>query len=339
MLAPYANKPDVARATPNATDEDLKATIAKVDARGWQVMTHAIGDARDPAGARRLRARGEDEPRAGARTAAPHRAHRDHRPRRHPAVRRARRDRRACSRSTATRARTRSWCGRATSGEDRASRGLGLPQHPQGRRPARVRQRLAGGHPRPARGPHRRGEPHHAGRRPRRRVVPGRTHPAGAGARGLHQRRGVRVVRRAAQGPLAKGQLADLVVFSKDLFALPAAKLLDAQVTHTIFDGRVVYERRRTTRRRRRPRTDSAAAADTGTGPIPSVPVPTPRPRRDPPSTQGRACPPRPPSPPPLVEHLPFRVHQLHVQGHLPGRVRRATEARVEGADRPPRRG
>jgi predicted amidohydrolase YtcJ len=45
------------------------------------------------------------------------------------------------------------------------------------------------------------------------------------------------------KGKLAPGYLADLVILSADIFALPTDKLLDAEVDVTIFDGRVVYER------------------------------------------------------------------------------------------------
>jgi Amidohydrolase family len=45
------------------------------------------------------------------------------------------------------------------------------------------------------------------------------------------------------EGTIAKEMLADLVVFSTDLFTLPPDKLLDAEVTTTIFDGKVVYTR------------------------------------------------------------------------------------------------
>jgi hypothetical protein len=45
------------------------------------------------------------------------------------------------------------------------------------------------------------------------------------------------------KGRLAPGMLADLVVLSRNVFDLPAARVLDAVVTHTIFDGKLVYER------------------------------------------------------------------------------------------------
>jgi predicted amidohydrolase YtcJ len=43
------------------------------------------------------------------------------------------------------------------------------------------------------------------------------------------------------KGTLAPGMLADLVVLSTDVFALPPEKVQDALVTTTIFDGRVVF--------------------------------------------------------------------------------------------------
>lgn len=45
------------------------------------------------------------------------------------------------------------------------------------------------------------------------------------------------------QGTLAKTMLADLVIFNGDLFNLPPDKILDAEVSVTIFDGKVVYTR------------------------------------------------------------------------------------------------
>jgi predicted amidohydrolase YtcJ len=45
------------------------------------------------------------------------------------------------------------------------------------------------------------------------------------------------------RGTLARDMLADIVILSADLFKLSADKLLDAVVTVTIFDGKVVYDR------------------------------------------------------------------------------------------------
>jgi predicted amidohydrolase YtcJ len=44
------------------------------------------------------------------------------------------------------------------------------------------------------------------------------------------------------KGTLAPGMLADIVVLTSDIFA-PDARLLDAEVALTIFDGRVVFDR------------------------------------------------------------------------------------------------
>jgi predicted amidohydrolase YtcJ len=45
------------------------------------------------------------------------------------------------------------------------------------------------------------------------------------------------------KGVLAPGMLADIVVLSTDILALPPDQLLDGQVDVTIFDGKVVFER------------------------------------------------------------------------------------------------
>ncbi len=44
-------------------------------------------------------------------------------------------------------------------------------------------------------------------------------------------------------GMLKVGMLADVVVWSSDLFALPVDRVKDAEVVTTIFDGRIVYEK------------------------------------------------------------------------------------------------
>jgi predicted amidohydrolase YtcJ len=44
MLEPYANRPSV-KGDARFTPEQLNKAVAMLDARGWQVMTHAIGDA------------------------------------------------------------------------------------------------------------------------------------------------------------------------------------------------------------------------------------------------------------------------------------------------------
>ena len=47
----------------------------------------------------------------------------------------------------------------------------------------------------------------------------------------------------AKKGSIAKGKLADLVVLSDDIFAIPPEKIADTKVDMTIFDGRIIYER------------------------------------------------------------------------------------------------
>ena len=44
MLEPYTNRP-AAKGHANFTPEQLNKVVAMLDRRGWQVMTHAIGDA------------------------------------------------------------------------------------------------------------------------------------------------------------------------------------------------------------------------------------------------------------------------------------------------------
>jgi hypothetical protein len=45
------------------------------------------------------------------------------------------------------------------------------------------------------------------------------------------------------KGTLERDHLADLVILSADIFALPPARLLDTRVVFTIVDGKVVYRR------------------------------------------------------------------------------------------------
>lgn len=45
------------------------------------------------------------------------------------------------------------------------------------------------------------------------------------------------------KGQIVPGMLADIVVLSDDIFSLPSSRLLEAVVVFTIFDGKVVYER------------------------------------------------------------------------------------------------
>ncbi len=46
------------------------------------------------------------------------------------------------------------------------------------------------------------------------------------------------------RGSLAQGKLADITVFDRNLLKIPPADILNAEVTHTIVDGRIVFEKR-----------------------------------------------------------------------------------------------
>jgi predicted amidohydrolase YtcJ len=47
-----------------------------------------------------------------------------------------------------------------------------------------------------------------------------------------------------SKGSIKEGKLADLVVLDHDIFVVPASEWLETQVVYTIFDGRIVYERK-----------------------------------------------------------------------------------------------
>ena len=87
MLAPYANNPTTGHA--NYTPQELQRIVTMMDRRGWQVMTHAIGDGAVRMTLDAYEAAAKANPGAEGRPPAPRRARRDHRPRRLPAVRAA----------------------------------------------------------------------------------------------------------------------------------------------------------------------------------------------------------------------------------------------------------
>ena len=45
------------------------------------------------------------------------------------------------------------------------------------------------------------------------------------------------------KGVIARDMLADLIILSEDIFDRPADAITEAEVTTTIFDGQVVFER------------------------------------------------------------------------------------------------
>ncbi len=46
------------------------------------------------------------------------------------------------------------------------------------------------------------------------------------------------------RGSLVQGKLADITVFDRNLLKIPPADILNAEVTHTVVDGRIVFEKR-----------------------------------------------------------------------------------------------
>jgi predicted amidohydrolase YtcJ len=46
------------------------------------------------------------------------------------------------------------------------------------------------------------------------------------------------------KGSIERGKLGDLVVLSKDIFHIDPVEIQNARVDMTIFDGRVVFERK-----------------------------------------------------------------------------------------------
>jgi predicted amidohydrolase YtcJ len=241
MLAPYANRPGV-QGEPMIAPDRLNRVVASLDARGWQLMIHAIGDAGirqaldayehasrvNPAPARGRRHRIEhiettdpaDIPRFGALgvIASMQPFHANPSPNQIDV-----------------------WS--ANIGPDRASRGWVYASI------SKAGGRLALGSDWPV-----------VTLDPRMGVnmAVNRTTPEGTPAGGWYPQERMPLARvleaytsgaawasfdEQRKGKIAPGMLADLVVLSKDLFDLPAAKILDAVVAYTIFDGKVVYER------------------------------------------------------------------------------------------------
>lgn len=241
MLAPYANRPDSAGHA-NIPDETLRRAVTRLDARGWQVMIHAIGDAaiRQALDAYEAAARANPVPDRGRRHRIEHIETTD------PAdVPRFGALGVIASMQPfhANPSPNQIGVWAANIGPERASRGWAYASI------AAAGGRLAFGSDWPV-----------VTLDPRMglNMAVNRTTPEGTPEGGWYPGERVTLARaldaytsgaayasfdEQRKGRLAPGMLADLVVLSKDVFELPAARLLDAVVTHTIFDGRVVYER------------------------------------------------------------------------------------------------
>ena len=135
--------------TPAIDADDFNRLVRLLDARGWQVLTHAVGDRAVRMALNAYEHAVRSNPPARTRPASSRRARRDRRRRRRPAFRRARRHRVDAAVPRQTQARARSMCWSSDVGPERASRGLALRQHRRTSGHARVRQRLAGRAARP----------------------------------------------------------------------------------------------------------------------------------------------------------------------------------------------
>lgn len=241
MLAPYSNKPGV-RGSPMWTATDLDRTVALLDRRGWQILIHAIGDggirmsldayekaaAANPSPARGRRHRIEhvettdpaDIPRFGALgvIASMQPFHANPRP-----------------------AQIDVWA--ANIGPERAARGWAYNSI------VKAGGRITFGSDWPV-----------VTLDPRLglNMAVNRTTPDGTPEGGWYPDEKLPLATALAaytsgaawasfdehrKGRIAPDMLADMVILSTDIFAHPPERLVDAVVTTTIFDGRIVYSR------------------------------------------------------------------------------------------------
>jgi hypothetical protein len=241
MLAPYANKPTPGKA--DYTPAELRRIVTMMDARGWQIMTHAIGDAavRLTLDAYEQAARANPEPAHGRRHRVEHAETID------PAdIPRFGALNAIVSympyHANPTAAQLDVW--QANIGPDRASRGWisGTLQR------AGARQVFGSDWPVVAMDP----------RLAINMAVTRRT-PEGNPPEGWHAHEAISLERAIEamtsagayasfdehkKGRLAPRMLADIVILTKNVFAEPRGRFLDAEVETTIFDGKIVYARK-----------------------------------------------------------------------------------------------
>lgn len=240
MLAPYANRRTAGE--PMYAPEDFARVVTMFDRRGWQVMTHAIGD-------RAVRMALDAYARAASANPTPAKGRR-HRIEHAETIDPADIPRFAATgtivsympyHANPSPAQLDVWT--ANIGPDRASRGwIARTLLDRG-------ATLAFGSDWPV-----------VSLDPRLEIFTAvnRTTPAGHPPDGWHPEERITLeeaiaalTSRAAfaafddhrKGTLAPGQLADLVILTGDVFALPPAKLLDASVAMTIVDGKIAYRK------------------------------------------------------------------------------------------------
>jgi hypothetical protein len=240
MLAPYANKPDAGHA--NYTPQELQRLVTMMDRRGWQVMTHAIGDGavRMTLDAYEAAAKANPEPAAGRRHRVEHAETID--PADFP---RFTRQNTIVSympfHANPTPAQLTVWT--ANIGPDRASRGW------IARTLLDAGARLTFGSDWPVVSLDPRLEIQMAVNRttaagePAGGWLPAQKISLDEAIEGLTGWAAYASFEDDRKGRLAPGHLADIVILAGDIFSMPPARLLDAVVSTTVFDGQVVYER------------------------------------------------------------------------------------------------
>ena len=239
MLEPYANRPSI-KVEPRFTKEQLNKVVAMLDARGWQVMTHAIGDAavRMTLDAYEAAAKANPAPERGRRHRIEHIETID------PLdVPRFGRLGVVASMQPVHAAPSDVWS--ANLGPERAARAWPWASI------ARTRGPIAFGSDWPVTPLDPRAGLH---------LATTRTAPlakvASTGEGRAHERLTLRQAIQAytrdgawasfdeqRKGTLARDMLADIVVLSTDIFSGPPARLLETDVMVTIADGKVVYRR------------------------------------------------------------------------------------------------
>jgi hypothetical protein len=241
MLAPYANKPDAGHA--NYTPQELQRLVTMMDRRGWQVMTHAIGDGavRMTLDAYEAAAKANRAPAAGRRHRVEHVETID--PADFPRFK---------SQNTIvsympfhanpTPAQLTVWT--ANIGPDRSSRGWICRTMEQ------AGARLVFGSDWPVVALDPRLEINMAITRrtadglPAEGWLPDQAISLDSAIENMTAAGAYASFDETRKGRLAPGMLADIVILSKDVFAQPPARFLDAVVDTTILGGRVVYSRK-----------------------------------------------------------------------------------------------
>lgn len=240
MLAPYANNPTAGHA--NYTPRELQRIVAMMDRRGWQVMTHAIGD-----GAVRMTLDAYEAAAKANAAPAPGRRHRvEHAETIDPAdIPRFTQQNTIVSympfHANPTPAQLTVWT--TNIGPDRSSRGWISRTMQQ----AGARQVFGSDWPVVELDP--RLEINMAATRrtaaglPKEGWLPDQAISLESAIENMTSAGAYASFDEAKKGRLAPGLLADIVILSKDVFAQPPERFLDAVVTTTILGGKVVYER------------------------------------------------------------------------------------------------